>query len=904
MSDEPRTPEWKPLLRHPPKGDAIEADARAEMEAHVELAVEHLVARGIPREQALIQARARFGEYTAATVALAASANAREQQVGRREYRHELAQDVRLALRHFRRAPMFFGAAILTLAIGIGANGAVFSILRASLLQELPYRNPQELAMVWSGWDTEPVSRRGGLTPAARGINVAPMLTAWRRDFADVGEIAGVFSGANNTEARYDIALSDGTERLEGAAVTPNFFQMLGVTPVIGRVFSEADVGSGTPLVVLSHATWERVFGSDPTVVGRPVTLTYGRRDRVPHTLIVAGVLPREFRFSYPSEVQLWTMRPWSVLDADNPNAIQYQAVIRLAPGVTMPQAQERLDVLSKRMYEGYTFPQGQRLVLRLEPIHEWVVGQVRPAMYLIGGVAALLLLITCATVANGLLVRASARAQEVAVRVAIGASRWRLIRQLLTEGIVLSLAGAVAGTLLAVALQPILRALIPASVPLVGDIALSGWTIAFGVAMAGVATVLAALAPAWSGTNVDASAALTRSATASSPRSAVRSRQMLVGAQAAVAATLLVSATLLLTSLFKLGRVPLGFDGTDVLTVEMRLLGTTKYADDAARGRLQDEVVERVRAIPGVVEAGMTTAVPFRGTDYTLNVKGFEPGAGFKAKLRTVDSAYFGVLQIPLVRGRLFDASDRRGSERVVVVSEAFARNAFGTQDPLGLSFDWDGPSRVVGVVRDVRYKSINEEAVPAVYFARTQEPSDLMCLVVRTSGDVASVAPAIRRIVRDIDPTIPVMRLTTVDRIVSESIADRRFYTMATAMFASIALLLTVVGLVVVVSRAVTERKRELAIRAALGATVRHLVNVATRDALIAVAVGLAIGLGVAYRTSALLQQFLFEIAPQSPLSFVSVATLLLGVSAAAAWAAARRVSRLPLARVIAAD
>jgi putative ABC transport system permease protein len=896
--------EWKPLFRHRPKGDAIDADARAEMETHIELAVEHLVARGMTRDEALVHAHARFGDYATAEINLIASATDRERQVDRREYRHELMQDVRLALRHFRRAPFFFGAAILTLAIGIGANGAVFSILRASLMQDLPYRSPEELVMLWRGWESDPVSSRGGLIHNSRGINVAPTLTSWRREFGDVGEIAGILAGSGNMEARFDLASRDGTEQLQGAAVTPNFFSLLGVTPALGRLISEADAADAAPVAVLSYATWQHTFGADSGIVGKPVTLTYGRgRTRVARTLIVIGVLPKGFRFTYPAETQLWTLRPWAALDADEPNAILYHAVIRLKAGVTLAQVSERLSVLSDREYPDDPRPVGQRTRLLVEPIHEWIVGEVRPAMYLIGSVAALLLLITCATVSNGLLVRASARSQEIAVRVAIGAGRWRLVRQLLTEGVLLSLAGALAGTVLAAALQPVLRALIPSSVPLVGDITLNLWTIAFGVAMAGITTVLAALAPAWSGTKVDVSAALTRSATASSTRHAVRSRQMLVAAQAAVAASLLLSATLLLTSLFKLGRVPLGFDGQDVLTVEMRLTGP-KYADASARAHLQDDLLERVRAIPGVAEAGMTTAVPFRGNDVTGNVRRFGTDQGFKGNFRWVDSAYFNVLRISLVKGRLFNSGDRAGGERVVVVSEAFARNALPPGDPVGQTFDWDGPTRVIGVVRDIRYHRFTEDATPAVYFLRTQEPPYLVCVVLRADVDVASVARGLRRAARDADPSIPAMRMTTIDHIVAESIADRRFYTVATAMFASIALLLTIAGLVVVVSRAVTERKRELAIRAALGATVRELIRVASRDALVAVVIGLVVGLGVAYNTSRLLQQFLFEIEPQSPASFATVGVLLIAVALSTAWGAAKRVSQLPLTRVISAD
>ena len=902
-NNEPRTgARW--VRSRPLNRAELESQIRDELDEHLAMAIDHYVARGLPREHAEREARARFGDFDAARARLYQSAKAREAQMSHRETLGGLWQDARLALRLFRRAPLFFAGAVITLAVGIGANGAVYSILRSALLQPLPYHAPGELAMMWRAFpNASPALDGTRRPPAQRGALTAPMVLAWRRELSrDLGDVAGLLSWNGNLASQFDIILADRAERLHGAFVTPNFFELLGVQVAHGRAFGLSDEADGESLILISHRLWQRNFGGDPSILGRPVTLTVGQ-PRAPRTFVVAGVLPRDVHFTYPEETEVWAMMPWRDVERYEPRAIGFHAVVRLRPGVSIAQADRR----ARELGPAFARPEQRaedRPFIRFEPIHDWIVGDVRPSLQLLGGVAALLLLITCVTVANGLLARVSERQQELSVRAALGAARWRLVRQLLTEGALLSIAGALAGTVLAVALQPALHAILPASIPRVGELAVSASVLGFGIAMAALATLLAAVAPAWGGTRTDAGAQLTRAAsTASAARHAVRWRHALIGVQAAIATALLISAALLLTSFWRLGQVPLGFDGDEVLTVEMRLLDP-KYRQPGAVARFQDELLQRVRAIPGVTEAGLTSAVPFRGVDFTLMLG--RPGVErtHTAKGRYVDSAYFRVLRIPLIRGRLLSAADRAGQRPVVVISESYAREVFGAEDPLGKQILYDGPLDVVGVVSDVRYTGFENDPRPAVYFPRAQAPSGLICVVARTTPGVAGVIPAIHRAIREVDPSVPPMNLTTLDRIIDASVANRRFYTVATTGFAVIALLLTTVGLTIVVARVVAERRREMAIRAALGATMARLALHATRDAILAVSAGTLLGLAAAYAASAMLAQFLFQVTPRSPVMYSAVAALVLGIAVVAAWGPVRGLERVSLSKVLRAE
>jgi putative ABC transport system permease protein len=887
--------------RRPANSATIESQVRDEIDTHVAMAVEHLVARGMPRDEAEREARARFGDFDAALDRMYQTAHHREVLMRRRNWWDDLRQDVRLGIRQFRRSPRFTASAALTLALGVGANGAVFSILQSTLLQPLPYDRPNELAIVGKSYANPPVAPPGQKPyPNPIGVLTSPQVMAWRRMLArDVGDIAALITWRGNLETQFDLAAGDRALRLRGARVTPNFFGLLGVRAGLGRLFDSTDVAIDAAPIVISDALWRREFGASSAIVGRAITLAAGS-PRGPRSYIVVGVLPAAVRYTYPEETEVWSMMTWSDVEHYEPRALSFSAVIRLRPGVSVEAAGRRATEFREALVRPNETARTLQ-VYRVLPMREWIVGDVRPSLELLGAVAALLLIVTCVTVANGLLARVSERRHELAVRTALGAGRSRLVSQLVTEGTMLSLMGVAGGIVLAATLQPVLRALLPASVPRIGEIGLGVPVIAFGAVMAFTTTILAAVAPAMGGSRLDAARHLSRASSAD--RSAVRWRQMLVGAQAAIATTLLVAAALLLTSFWRLKRVDLGFDGERVVTVEMRLLDP-KYRRPGALAQFQTGLLERLRAIPGMTEVGLTSAVPFRGVDFTMIFGRPATEKTRPAKGRYVDPGYFDVLRVPLVRGRLFTNADREGTPLVTVVSESYARAEFGSDDPIGKVIVYDRPMEIVGVVRDLRYTSMDNDPFPAVYLPRAQWPSSLICIVARLETDPAMVVPAIHRAIRELDPVLPAMNLTTIDRIVDASVANRRFYTLATASFASIALLLTIVGLVVVVSRVVAERRQELAIRAALGATLSKLASTATRDALVAVTGGVGLGVTGVYVGAALLEPFLFQMPARPTALYAAVAMLVIGVAAAAAWVPVKGFTRQSLVAMLRAE
>jgi predicted permease len=802
------------------------------------------------------------------------------------------AEDLWRAARLLRRQPWFAAGVVTVLALGVGANAAVWSVLHATLLRPLPYEEPDRLVVLW---------RASRQVPNNRGSLTGDWINAWRERSTELfSGLSAVQAWSGNLEAQLDLILDDRTERLRGALVTPEFFQVLGVRAAMGRTFDGADEAAGrTDLVVLSDRLWRRSFGADPSVVGRSVRFIAGRGERGPRLFTIAGVLPRAFRFTYPLETELWVIDPWSNVGRIRGAITHTTVVARLRPTITLAAARARMSELDKAI-----FPNS---ISRVEPVADWITGDSRTPLWLIAGVAVLLLVITCATVANALFVRIASSRADLAVRAALGAGRGRLVRQLLAEGTVIAVAGTVAGTLLAVLLLPAMRALIPMSIPRGDEIGINAWWLAFAAVTAAVATLLAALAPAWGGASLDLATAVKRiGATSSADRLVIRWRRLLVGLEAAVATALLACAVLLLASFWRLTHVPLGFDATRVLTVETRVIDK-KYRTPEALRAFHYAVLERVRAIPGVVEAGLTSAVPFRGVDFMYVLKPVGEGSGFGGNARFVDGAYFGIMRMPLLRGRLIGEEDHATSAPVVVLSRDYARGMFGSDDVVGREIEFGSPPmavRVVGIVGDVRYESYAENARPALYFPRTQQPSELACLVVSVSPEAGNLGPAIVKAIRDVDPAVPAMNVTTVDQILEESVADRRFYAAATTTFAGLALLLTIAGLVVVVSRTVVEGRREIAVRMALGAGAIRLHALVVRRNVYPVLAGTVVGLLGAAAGARLLATLLFQVEARSASVYGGVALLVLIASLMAALVPALVATKIPPSQALRAE
>ena len=805
---------------------------------------------------------------------------------GRPPLLHGVGRDVAYAIGSLRNARGFFAGVILTLAVGIGANAAVFSLVRAVVLQPLPYERQDDLVMVWASWLVPREFWRHGVTPR--------YLLAWRERASSVATVAGV-KGVGSLDAQMDLETPFGLERLRGAMATSNLFDVLGATAVHGRAFTAADESSGAEVVVISHSLWRRAFNADPSIVGQSIVLTTGSgKRRQPRSYTVLGVLPERFRFTYPDEVEVWTVHPWAAIAAEEPDSIQFQVVGRLRPGVTFAQAQSRFASLHDVIRpDRRDLPVEFRRTTRLEPIHDWVVADSRPAMTLLSSVALLLLLMACATTANALLIRISERRRELALRTVLGASRAVLLRQLLTEGLVISSVGTTVGLGLAIVMMPALRTLVPPTVPRGDEIGIDAATFVFAAAAVAFVTLLAAFVPAWRGASLGISESLKRSSgSVSADRVTSRWRRALIATQAAIATALLVTCGLLLFSFWRLVNVPLGFEAGDLLAVEMRVIGPD--AVDAARLRaLHDDIVARVRAVPGVAAVAATTAVPFRGVDWRVNVDVENREGTVGANQRHVDPEYFSLLGMRLVRGRLFTREDGVGAPAVAVVSDAFAREAFGGADPIGKTIGLKTRTTIVGVVDDVRYAAL--QPVPAlakaIYLPRAQRPSELICLLVQPAPGARDLEAAIRRAVRDAAPTLPAMGFTTVESTIDATLADRRFYTATVTTFAALALVQTVAGLVLVVVRALVERRKEMAIREALGATSGRLRARVMGEGLLPVATGVLAGLALSWVGARWLGPFVFEIDPRSGGVYAVVGGLLLVMTTAAGWSAARR-------------
>ena len=803
--------------------------------------------------------------------------------------------DLRQALRALRRAPVFSAVAILLLALGIGANTAVFSVVNAVLLEPLPYTEPDRLVHVWRGGDTS-TSRPGHRHEILTWRHVSDMA----RDGVAFDGVAAIRSWDITLAGRIDVLNASGATRLRGAHVTTNFFELLGIDAALGRVITSSD-DPATPIAVISHDAWRTYFGSDPAIVGRQVSIAAGRAARSQPPFTVIGVLPRGVHFSYPRETEIYLPAPWKSTGSDR--SLEYTAVARLKDGVTVDIARQQMTALAKNIARSYNFrPEViAAATMDVEPATHHVQSEVRPGVTLLAVVAGLVLLIACVNLGLMIISRTVDRQAELSVRAALGAGPRRIIRLLSVEGLVLAAAGGVTGVALAAVAEPLIRTLMPPIVPRADNIRIDAVVLAFATAATLVTALVSAVLPAVLAMRRDLFAAVRRSGgTATGDRTVMASRRLVIGVQVSVVLLLVVGAALLLQSFWRMHQTPLGFNGDGILTMQMQLLDPL-YRQPGRRAQFERDLMTRVRQIPGVELASVSTSVPMRGQDFRrgLLVDG-EHKTGY---IRSVDPDFFSILQIHLKRGRLFTADDDRAAA-VMIVSEEYGRLLFGARDPLGqrLEIDDGKDAEIVGVVDNVRYQEVVRDPAPAFYLPRAHWPTDLMCVLVRPRpGMDTAVAAALRDVVRAMDPQQPVEGLTTIDAIVRESMADRRLYAVVTSSFAVVAILLTIGGLFGVVSRAVSERRRELAIRIALGADSPRVVRLILTYGLVPVALGALTGLAGAFAGSGVLRRFLFGIAPTDPPTYAAAFALVLIVAAVACIVPARRALRFEPASLL---
>jgi predicted permease len=798
-------------------------------------------------------------------------------------------RDIRHALRALARQPVFTAVAVLTLAVGIGANTAIFSVLYHVLLRPLPYAHPDRLVFVWN---TYPLM---GLPQAS--VSIPDYLD--RTTQAPAVEDATLF-----TQRSLSLAEGGQPEQLRALRVTPSFFSTLGRTPALGRAFTEADAEPGADqFAILTNGLWTTRFAADPSVVGRDVRL-----DGVPHRVV--GVLPADF--DLPSrDISLLVPFSFTARDrSDESRGSEFSAMIaRLAPGATREQLDAQMATIVSRKLD--RLPMRRAFAERSGfggysvPIREQLVGDVRAALLLLQVGVVLVLLIACANVANLLLMRATGRYRELAVRTAIGAGRSHLVRQLLTEGLVLSVLGAAGGLLLGVIGVRALDVLVGSQLPGDLDASLNLPVLGFTLAVAVMTGLIFGLVPAWSMMRADIVSGLRDDGTrTSATKSTGVIRAGLVVAEVALAVMLLVGAGLMLKSLARLQDVDPGFSTDNVLTTQI-FLPATRYADAAARRSFWTRLVEATSGIPGVTSVGLTSNVPFNGMvgSGSYSIVGYTPGpteAAPHGRQEVVGGDYFKAMQIPLISGRVFTDSDGAETPPVVVVDEYLVNRYFREKSPLGQQIQRGGPDSpaftIVGVVGTINSIDLGEPVEKErIYYPVTQQPRTGMALVVKATVDPQTLVPQVRAAVQSIDAEQPITDVRTMDQWMSRSLQTRQAPTVLLTVFGAVALALSGIGIYGVLAFGVAQRVREFGIRQALGADRKAVLGLVLGQGIRTAAIGVAFGLAGALALTRYLESQLFGVSTRDVSVFASVTLVLLAVAVLSCYVPARATTRI---------
>jgi putative ABC transport system permease protein len=796
-------------------------------------------------------------------------------------------QDIRYAFRMLLKQPGFTLIVVLTLALGIGANTTIFSAIDAVLLNPLPYKDPARLMVPWE------TNRQLGPETWDRNEATIGNFLDWRSRNRVFDQLASLF---------YTDMILTGIgepERIKSCVVTTNFFQLLGVQPMLGRSFLPEEEIPGNPhSVILSHDLWQRLFSSDPSLINKTLTLN-GRQ------VLVSGVMPPGFEVQFPTSVHVDMWVPM-IIDSgvpDRSNNFLY-ALGRLKQDVSREQAQAEMDLVASQLQQQYPETNAERGV-RVVPLHKQVVGNVESYLYMLFAAVGFVLLIAGANVAGLLLARVTARDKEVAIRIALGATRWRLIRQLLTESVILSALSGLLGLLFAYAGIKLLLALTPSEVPRLHEIGLHVPVFLWTLGISLVTGVVFGLAPALQASRPDLNKALKESSGQNlGSHSRSRLRNVLVVSEVAVALLLLVGAGLMTRSFFRLQQVNPGFEAANVLSMYIAL-PTQKYRRQQTNG-FYDQLIERVAKLPGVKSVAGIDPLPLSNADVTTTF--LVEGAPFVALAdrpdvgqRVVTPGYFQTMSIPLLKGRSFTEYDRNNTPGVIIVNEALARRYWPNQDAVGkrLGFEEDPGKQIwreiVGVVGNVKHKALEIEAMPEVYFPYQQFPKNFMNLVVRTDSDPASLIPAIRNQVLSVDKDQPVSDVMTMEQRLAKSVASSRFVMLLLGTFSILALGLAAVGIYGVMAYLVTQRTQEIGVRMALGAQKRDVLKLVVGKGMALALIGAAIGLGASMALTRLMRSLLFEVTPTDWLTFVIASTVLLFVSLLACYLPARRATKV---------
>ncbi|MDT7603524.1 MAG: hypothetical protein QOF61_1521 [Acidobacteriota bacterium] len=792
-------------------------------------------------------------------------------------------QDVKYGVRVLLKTPLFSVVALVVIALGIGANTAIFSVVNAILLRPLPYDGADRIVSVWS-------------TRAKRGLMHSS--TSFP-NFADLRAAQQSFEAmAAYTDTNAALSGGDAPEQIVGEMTTPDLFTVLAAKPRLGRLLTAEDErAGGSPVVVISHGMWQRRFASDPNILGRQISLN--GRDKT-----IVGVMSVSFQFPFANQPPEYfvPLDPAGEMNVQR-GAGYLQVLARLKPGVTLERAQAELSGIMERLANQYKAENAGRSVTLISA-QEDMVGTLRRTLLVLLGSVGFVLLIACANVANLLLARAAGRGREIAVRVALGASRARIVRQLLTESLLLSVIGGALGLLLAQWGVELLASVVPASVPRFGEVGLDKTVLAFTVGATLLTGLVFGLAPALQASKLELNEALKEGGrSATEGRGHNRLRGALIVAEVALSLILLVGAGLLIKSFFKLRNTNPGFDPRQTLTASVSL-PSLRYGDDDKLREFYKRVVERTSHIPGVEAAAAILPLPLSDnviqTSFTV-VGQPEPLPGEQptSQARLVSPGYFRAMSVPVLKGRDFSEHDDEKAPKVIIVNDTLARRFFPGEDAIGKRLklglnDIDG--EIIGVVGDVRHRKLDAEAGPEYYVPLAQVPINDAQLIVRTTGgDPAQFAGALRAAVQEIDKNQPLFEVRTMNTLVAESMARQRFSMILLASFAALAMLLAAFGIFSVMSFLVAQRTHEIGIRMALGAQVSDILRLVVGQAMTLTLVGVCLGLAGAFALTRVMENLLYEVKPNDPAIFGGIAALLAAVALIACLIPARRATRV---------
>jgi putative ABC transport system permease protein len=793
-------------------------------------------------------------------------------------------KDLKFAFRSLLKRPGFAAVAVITLALGIGGSTAIFTVVDAALLRGLPYKSPDRLVHLWEKTPQGAFSKREFSYP----------------DYQDYQQ-NNVFEGlAAYTGGRVVLRGDGESESVFGPRVNATFFNVLGVDPILGRTFQAGEDQQGGPrVVVLSYGLWQRRFGGDSGVVGKSLTIN-------DESYTVIGVLPASFQFA---------LRAGDVFLPYQPTQNQLtrrfmhgtNLIGRLKPGISESQAQSELSVIASRIEKEHNQSHAGTS-LRIVPLQEEIIGSVRPILLVLFAAVGFVLLIACANVASLLLTRSLARQKEVAIRSALGASRWRVMRQLLTESMLLSLIGGAAGLMIAYWGVPALVAALPQNqliaMPFLRTLGLDSSILAFSFGLSLLTGLVFGLAPALQSSRLDLNEVLKEGGRNMAAGASQRLRSAMVITEIALAVVLLVGAGLMMKSLLRLLQTNVGFKTENLLTMAM-ILPPSKYTDNNPLINFNDQIQERVRSLPGVSNAGTVDILPLNGGNTTrFYIDGDpkpEPGKEIEANMRFVSDTYFQTLGVPLLAGRMFDQRDTPDKPNVVLIGKTVADKLFAGRDPVGKKIRYNSielpPIEIVGVVGDVKITGLDEAVKPVLYYPFRQNPAPFANIVVRTDGDPVALTAAVRNEIRSLEPDVAILNVNTMDQMIAQTPASfmRRFPALLISIFAIVALLLASLGIYGVVSYSVSQQTHYIGVRMALGASPADILRMVLKQGLVLALLGVVIGVVAALGLMRLLRTLLFEVSTNDVTTFVVVAGGLFVIALLACYLPARRATKV---------